>query len=66
MCCIICYNSPIFNLNKKTQARRGFIIYNTITNIIALIKHVTLYHYNIFKKFDEEVNNLLREDERQP
>jgi len=45
---IICYNSPILNLNPKIQVTRGFIIYNTISGIIALIKHVYLYHYNIY------------------
>jgi len=61
---IICYNSPILNLNPKTQARRRFIIYNTISGIIALVKHVYLYHYNIYI-YSKEVNNLLKEDERQ-
>jgi hypothetical protein len=53
MCCIICYNNPTLTLNPKTQARRGFVIYNTIINNITLIKHVNLYHYNILIFFDE-------------
>jgi hypothetical protein len=55
---IICYNSPILNLNPKTQARKRFIIYNTITSMTTLIKHVNLYHYNILNFFDEGVNNF--------
>jgi hypothetical protein len=33
MCCIFYYNSPILNLNPKTQDRRGLIIYNKISGI---------------------------------
>ncbi len=47
MCCIICYNNSILNLNPKTQARR-FIIYNTINDITALRKHVNVDHSIFF------------------
>jgi len=53
MCCIICYNNSILNLNPKTQARR-FIIYNTINDITALKKHVnvdhSIYFFNLKNK----------------
>ncbi len=45
------------NLNPKNQARRRFVIYNTITSMTTLIKHLNF--------FGEEVNNLFREDEQQ-
>jgi hypothetical protein len=47
MCCIFCYNNPIFNLNPKIQVRKGLIKYNTINGIIALKKHVNLNHSNL-------------------
>jgi hypothetical protein len=65
MCCIFCHNNPVLNLNPKSQARKGLIIYNTITNIDALTKHVNSNHFNVLRKF-EEVNYLLKEKERQP
>jgi len=38
------------NLNPKTQARRGLIIYyNTTHGIPKLKKHVNVNHFNIFK-----------------
>jgi hypothetical protein len=62
MCCIICYNSPILNLNPKIQAKRGLIIiYNIINGITTLKK---LDHSNIFYKFEEEMNIPLRKDEK--
>jgi hypothetical protein len=64
MQCILCYNSPILNLNPKTQARRGLIIYNTSSGIIALRKHVHVNHSICFL-IEEEVNNLLKEKKRQ-
>ncbi len=41
MCCIFCYNNPILNLNPKTQARKGLIIYNT-TNVITTLKKMSI------------------------
>jgi len=39
MRCIICYNSPILNLNPKNQAKSVLIIiYNIVNGIIALKK----------------------------
>jgi hypothetical protein len=52
MCCIICNNNPILNLNPKTQARKWLIIYNTTSGIIALKKHVDSNPCNIFKMFE--------------
>jgi hypothetical protein len=50
MHCILCYNSPILNLNPKIQARRRLIIHNKINGIIALRKHINLNHSNYFFK----------------
>jgi hypothetical protein len=66
MHCILCYNNPILNVNPKTQARKGLIIYNIINGIAPLRKHANLDHFNILKKFEREVNCLLKEDEKQP
>ncbi len=48
MCCILCHNNPIFNLNPKTQARKGLFIYNTTNGITTLRKHVNSNHSNVF------------------
>jgi len=64
-CCIICYNSPILDLNPTTKTERRLIIYYTTNGIIALKKTVNLDHCSIYKKIDKEVNSLLRKDERQ-
>jgi hypothetical protein len=66
MRCIICHNNPILNINPKTQASKGLIIYNSSNDIIALRKHVNSGCFNILKKFKEEINYPLKEDERQP
>jgi hypothetical protein len=39
MHCIICYNSPILNLNSKAQVR-----YNTTNGITTLKEHVNVDH----------------------
>jgi len=39
MCCIICYNNLVLNLNSRNEARRGLIIYNTTNGITTLKKH---------------------------
>jgi hypothetical protein len=62
MCCIFYHNNPILNLNPKTQARKGLIIYNTTNGITTLKKCVNSYHSNVFNFF-EKVNFPLREDE---
>jgi hypothetical protein len=36
--CILCYNSPVLNLNPKLQARRKLIIYYTISCMIFIKK----------------------------
>jgi hypothetical protein len=64
MHCILCHSNPILNLNPKTQARKGLIIYNTINGIIALRKHVNSNHSNVLKKF-EEANFPFKEEEIQ-
>jgi hypothetical protein len=48
------------------QARKGLITYNTTNGITTLNKHVNSYHFNILKKFEEEISCPLREDEKQP
>jgi hypothetical protein len=65
MRCILCHNNPILNVNPKTQARKGLIIYNTTNGIVALKKHVNLDHSNIFKNFEKKKNCSLKEDENQ-
>jgi hypothetical protein len=47
MWCIPCHNSPILNINPKTQAKKGLIIYNLSNGIIALKKHVNSNLLNI-------------------
>jgi hypothetical protein len=47
MCCILCCNSLVLNLNANIQARRRLITYKTINGIIALRKHVNSDHCNI-------------------
>jgi hypothetical protein len=49
MHCIICYNSPILNLNSKTQVRRELIVYNTTNGITTLRKHVNVNHLIILE-----------------
>jgi hypothetical protein len=66
MHCILCHNNPIVNVNIKTQARKGLIIYNTTNGIVTLKKHVNLDHSNISKKFEEKNSCHLRQDERKP
>jgi hypothetical protein len=53
-CCILCYNSPILNLNPKIQARKKIIIYNTINGITTLKKHVNLNHSNLLINFKKK------------
>jgi hypothetical protein len=48
MWCILCHNNPISNVNPKTQARKGLIIYNSSNGIAALRKHVNSNHLIIF------------------
>ncbi len=40
--CNFCHNKLILNLNPKTQARKGIIMYNNINGIYTLRKHVNL------------------------
>ncbi len=60
MKCIICYASVFLISNVKTQARKGLILYNSASAIIALKKHVYANHCMIAKIF-EEIKNLLKE-----
>jgi hypothetical protein len=66
MHCIFSHSNPILNLNPKTQARKGLIIYNITNGITTLRKHVNVDHSNVLKKFEKEVNCLLRQEEKQP
>jgi hypothetical protein len=60
MQCILCHNNPILNVNPKTRASNGLIIYNSYNGIAALRKHVNSYHHNILKKFEEKINLFLK------
>jgi hypothetical protein len=48
MWCILCHNDPILNVNPKTQARKGLVIYNSSNGIVALRKRANSDHLNIF------------------
>ncbi len=48
MCCILCHNNLILNLNPKTQTRRRLIIYNRTNDLTTLSKNVNSYNFNIF------------------
>jgi hypothetical protein len=48
MCCILCHNNPILNVNPKTQARKRLITYNT-TNGIDNLNHLNIF-FNLKKK----------------
>jgi hypothetical protein len=61
MQCILCRNNPILNVNPKTQARKGLIIYNSSYGIATLRKNINSDHPNRLKKFEEEINCPLRE-----
>jgi hypothetical protein len=61
------YNSPIDAYNLvKTQTRKQIISYYKTNGIMTLKKHVVVDHVMIPKKFEEEINNLVKPDERQP
>ncbi len=49
------------NLNPKTQARKGLIIYDTTNGIVTLRKHVNIDHSNVLKKIEEEIYCLSKE-----
>jgi len=66
MHCIVCHNNPILNVNPKTQARKGLIIYNAINGIATLRKHVNSDHFNVLKNFEENFYCPLRQDGRKP
>jgi hypothetical protein len=59
MICILCYNILMIVINPKTQTRRSISYYKT-NGIITLRKHVDAKHFIIAKKFEEEVNNLMK------
>jgi hypothetical protein len=62
MFCIFCYNNPILIPKfPKTQARKGLILYNIRNGIITLKKHVCTNYFILGKKFEKEMNNLIRE-----
>jgi hypothetical protein len=54
------------NVNPKTQARKGLIIYDSSNRIVALRKCVNSDHLNIFLKFEKKINCPLKGNERQP
>ncbi len=62
MCCIFCYKNPILIPKfPETQVRKGLILYNIRNGIITLKKHVCTNHFILGKKFDKDMNNLIRE-----
>jgi hypothetical protein len=58
-------NNLMLNLNPKTQARKGFIIYNTTNGVTTLKRHDNLDHCNSFLNFEKEINCPLKEYEKQ-
>jgi hypothetical protein len=54
------------NLNPKIQTRKRLIIYNTTNGIVTLRKHDNAIHSNVLKFFENELNCLLREEEKKP
>ncbi len=61
MCYILCHSNPILNLNPKTQAKKGLIIYDTTNGIATLRKHVNTNRSNVLKNFEKEKNCTLKE-----
>jgi hypothetical protein len=50
MHCIVCHNNPILNLNPKTQARKGLIIYKTTNGIATLRETCQFISFRCFEK----------------
>lgn len=59
MICILCYNILVIVINPKTQTRRSKSYYKT-NGITTLRKHMDAKHSIIAKKFEEEVNSLMK------
>jgi ribosomal protein L16 Arg81 hydroxylase len=53
----------VFRINRRIQARKGFISYYKTDGISSVKNHVDLYHSFIAQMF-EEVNNLLKRTEK--
>jgi len=67
MHCIFCYINPILIKNPKNKAKKSLILCNTTNGITTLKKHVSTNYYILGKKFEEEMNSLLkRKEEKQP
>jgi hypothetical protein len=60
MHCILFYQNPIIEINSKTQAKKGLISYYKTNKINCLYKHVDAKHTIIAKRFEEEVNIVLK------
>jgi len=61
MHCMFYYNSPIDAYNLvKTQTRKQIISYYKTNGIMTLKKHMVVDHVMIPKKFEEEINNLVK------
>jgi hypothetical protein len=45
---------------SKTQARKGFILYNTTNGKITLKTHMSINHSIIAKMFEKKVNSPLK------
>jgi hypothetical protein len=64
MCCILCYNGLVNVFNSRLQAIKRLISYYKITHVK---KHVDVNDVIVVKRFEEEVNSLMRRTkEKQP
>jgi hypothetical protein len=59
---ILCYEKPISPtiLGQKTKFKKRFISYFKNNGIIALKKHINGDHYLIARKFEEKINNDIK------
>jgi hypothetical protein len=61
MHCILCYQTFVCGINPRTQMRKGLISCYKTYGITSFFKNVDANHMFIAKKFEEEVNCLLKE-----
>ncbi len=60
MRCLFCYNNLMHVINLNTKERKWFITYYKTYGIIVLKKHADNDHAIIVKKFEEEINALIK------
>ncbi len=60
MHCIFFYQNLIIEINSKTQANKGLISYYKTNRINYILKCVDAKRIIIAKRFEEELNNVLK------